>query len=259
VGVVSLWDLKSPDRPRTLRRGDLPILAVAFAGGPDRVRVLDADLAMATVSLDAPPIDSREAKRSNEAAPRRDDRPMINPNGWIYPSILSFSADGARCAVLANWPDRGPTSEPSIDVRVISYTREAAYPRVVALAPDGRRFVTARPDGALSIRDFNREKSERVMRDSEAAPGFFLFAAFPSGSPHLLTVDHNSTVRLRDLDTGRIYFRGKNPAWGVRAASLSGSTLTVVSGGLPPSIPAPGNATPLTVQRFDVGSIPAKR
>jgi WD40 repeat protein len=259
VGIVSLWDLKSPDRSRTLRRGDLPILAVAFAGGPDRVRVLDADLAMASLSLDPAPTASREAKRSNEAGGARPaDRPMIRPMGFQGPAT-SFSADGSRCAVLTSWPNRGPIPDTSKDVRVVDVGPGPAFARALALSPDGRRFVTANGDGSLALWGFDRAKIEEVVRDAEPEPRHVHFAAFPSGSSLLLTVDVNQTVRLRDLDAGRTVFLAKGPAWGVRAASLDGTTLTVVSGGVPSSIPPPGNATPLVVQRFDVGSIPAKR
>ncbi len=199
-GTVALWDIETGAKLATFKRNDAPILALAFAGRPERIAAAgqDGDVAVWDASLPASPV---------HLFAENDDAIAALAFAERGPHLASGGADGkARLWHLGK-------SE-----RVRTYSGHESTASAVAFDADGRTLATGASDGQIRLWSTFANRQKRKLKGHQ---GPIMALAFGATPDVLVSGGHDGTVRIWNTASGKLLRTWSPGAGPIAALSLT--------------------------------------
>lgn len=235
--VVESWQADKRNKTEVLLTTRMPIFSLGLNNTGDRVHLLGANLeglwwptvSTAVTRIDKGNLDAFETKKEYRVVEFNDPYPS---------SSTSFSLDARRFATLKGSNREGGimlglSKGPDIGASMLDPKGVSTAPWAVAISPDGRWCATVGEGRMISLWNVEARTFERAIPASLPTRGlaFMSYVAFSSDSNHIICVGSDRIVRCLDRVKGSLHVYGVLDQYDVRASSVVGGSLIVVTGG----------------------------
>ena len=226
-GTIAIWDIETGTKLATLKRNDVVVSAVLFAGGPDRIVASGMDHTLALWSIGQPSAPLRVLE-GHEAS----------SNAVAFAERGPFVAVGGTDATIKLW-----NLEKNEVVR--TYRGHEDLIAAVAFEPHGRTLASASRDGQIRLWS---TYSNRLKRRLTAHQGSVFGLVFAPDGDLMVSGGTDGTVRYWDPIRGKLLRTSKSGVGAVAALGISPDGRRIAVAGsdgtiriMPVSVPREGS------------------